>query len=66
MRRTPRMKLLDLMETTKRPDGPGLLGATVSMLLHVGAAPRKRGKRNPWIVVGFFWLVAAAWIKSQM
>ena len=61
------MKPLDVMEiTTKRSDEPGFLGAIVSTLLHAGAAGRKRGKRNPWIVVGCFGLVAAAWIKSQM
>ena len=33
---------------------------------HAGAVVHRRTKRNLWIVVGFFGLVVAAWINSQV
>ena len=54
------------MENAKRPEGFGLLGSVSLPSLHAGAAARKRVKRNPWIVISFFGLIIAAWLKSQM
>ena len=54
------------MQTTKRSEGLGRRGATGSAEGHGSVLTRKRAKRNPWVVVGFFWLVIAAWINSQM
>ena len=54
------------MENAKRREGFGLLGSSPLRSLHAGAAARRRAKRNPWIVVSFFGLVVAAWLKSQM
>ena len=57
---------LDIMENAKRPEGFGLLGSAPWLGLHADAKSRKRVKRNPWIVVSFFGLVIATWLKSQM
>lgn len=55
-----------MMETTKRPEWLGLLSSTTAPGWHGGFAERRRGKRNLWVVVGFFAFVAAAWVNSQL
>ena len=54
------------MENAKRAASFGLLGFAPLLGLRASAVARKRAKRNPWIVIGFFGLVIAAWLKSQM
>ena len=51
---------------TKHPQWFGLLASEASIGVHAGAVLHKRTKRNLWIIVGFFGLVIAAWINSQM
>jgi hypothetical protein len=54
------------MDATHRPQGFERPVSAASPGLHAGAALRPRTRRNPWLVVGFFGLVIAAWINSQM
>ena len=57
---------------TKHPQWFGLLASDTSdasdasIGSHAGDALPRRTKRNLWIVVGFFGLVIAAWINSQV
>ena len=60
---------------TKHPQWFGLLASDTSNTSdtsdasigsHAGDALPRRTKRNLWIVVGFFGLVIAAWINSQV
>ena len=51
---------------TKHPQWFGLLASDASAGLHPGDVVHRRTKRNLWIVVGFFGLVVAAWINSQV
>lgn len=51
---------------TKHPQWFGLLASDISVGSHAGDAVPRRAKRNPWIVAGFFGLVVAAWINSQV
>ena len=51
---------------TKHPQWFGLLASDASIGLHAADGVHRRTKRNLWIVVGFFGLVIAAWINSQV
>ena len=51
---------------TKHPQWFGLLASDASIGSHAGAVVPKRTKRNLWVVIGFFGLVIAAWINSQV
>jgi len=54
------------MQTTDRPGWLGLLTSTDPASRRAGFSRPKRAKRNTWVIVGFFVLVLAAWLKSQM
>ena len=56
----------EFLGTIKRPGWLGLLSLNVANTVAGSWAGRRRGKRNPWVVLGFFGLVVMAWINSQM
>ena len=54
---------------TKHSQWFGLLASEASdasIGSHAGAVVHRRTKRNLWAVIGFFGLVIAAWINSQV